>query len=408
MGTEKEPLLFLCHRIPYPPDKGDKIRSYHLLKYLCEHYRVFLAAFVDDDNDWQYTSVVEGLCEDSCLVKLDPFRAKIRSLKGFFSGRPLSLPYYENSGLSGWVSQQRKQHKIERVVAYSSPMAQYVMADGASPTRKIIDFVDIDSDKWRQYEAKKHWPLSWVYRRESRTLLAVEKSIAKVFDASLFVSSAEADLFRQLAPEVKGKVDFYNNGVDTAYFSPDTELLNPYPDGARVLVFTGAMDYWPNVDAVEWFASDIFPRLLEKHPEIRFYIVGSKPTDAVLQLGKKPGVVVTGRVEDVRPYLKYALAAVAPMRIARGIQNKVLEAMAMAKTTLVTGPGLEGILAEHGKHVVLADTESELIQFAEKIINGEYVEIGPQARLKVMNDFNWAENLPLVGELLESSVRTQG
>ena len=408
MSADKPPLLFLAHRIPFPPNKGDKIRSYHLLKYLSEHYKVFLGTFIDDENDWQYVSTVEELCEDSCFVKLDSLSARIKSLRGLLTGEALSLPYYRNRSLQSWINKVREDQNISRAVVYSSPMAQFVSGGRFDQMRRVIDFVDIDSDKWRQYAERKSWPLSWVYRREAKTLLAAEQKITKKFDASLFVSSTEAQLFRELVPGMDDKIGFYNNGVDSEYFSPDVELDNPYAEDKQVFVFTGAMDYWPNVDAVIWFANTVFPKLLAQNPQARFYIVGSKPTEAVQQLEKLPGITVTGRVEDVRPYVKYAVAAVAPMRIARGIQNKVLEAMAMEKPTLVTSQGLEGIAAQHGVEVLLADTEEELFEQACAALSGDYQDMGEKARQRVTSDFNWAENLPLVRQLLNDCKQDTG
>lgn len=398
----KPPLLFLSHRIPYPPNKGDKIRSYHLLKYLCQHYQVYLATFIDDAEDWQYQSLVAGMCADSYFIKLDPRIAKLKSMVGFVSGEALTLPYYKNNVLARWIKEKTVQHKITKLIVYSSAMAQYAMASNMCFEHKVVDFVDIDSDKWLQYSVRKKWPMNWVYRREAKKLLAFEQQVASTFDAGLFVSSAEAEMFKQLCIASAQNIDFYNNGVDTDYFSPEMDLHSPYQSTEQVLVFTGAMDYWPNIDAVTWFAKKVFPDLKERHPSLRFYIVGSNPSDEVQRLGGG-GVVVTGRVADVRPYLKYSIAAVAPMRIARGIQNKVLEAMAMAKPTIVTSQALEGIKAEHGQHVLLASDEQDLQRLVQQVVEGEHKGVGLKAREKVIQDFNWEENLPIVGRWLETT-----
>ena len=397
----KPALLFLCHRIPYPPNKGDKIRSYHLLKYLCQHYQVYLGTFIDDPEDWQYESLVADMCADSCFIELNPRIAKLKSTLGFITGEALSLPYYRNKALGHWVKEITAQHHIEKLVVYSSAMAQYVMTPNVGFINTVIDFVDIDSDKWQQYSTRKKWPLNWVYSREAKKLLSVEQEVAGKFDSSLFVSSAEAAMFKKLVPESSHKVSFYNNGVDTEYFSPDIDVQNPYQSSEQVLVFTGAMDYWPNVDAVTWFAKKVFPGLKQRNPALKFYIVGSNPTDEVQRLGNDDGIVVTGRVADVRPYLKYAIAAVAPMRIARGIQNKVLEAMAMARPAIVTGQALEGILAQHGEEVLLGSDELTLQKLVQQVVDGEYMDIGTRARDKVMSDFSWEENLPIVRTHLE-------
>ena len=397
----KQPLLFLCHRIPYPPNKGDKIRSYHLLRYLNQHYRVFLGAFIDEESDWDYAGKVEELCEECFFVALNPSKARVKSLSGLITNNPLTLPYYANNQLASWTKKIVIEQAIKRVIVYSSAMAQYVLDPELDFERRLIDFVDVDSDKWRQYAAKKRWPMSWVYRREADRLFQYERSVADHFDVSLFVSSAEADMFRKLSPHAKEKVSFYNNGVDTDYFSPDRDYPNPYPEGTLPLVFTGAMDYWPNIDAVVWFSQKVFPDIRRINQNARFYIVGSKPSEVVRQLEKQAGVVVTGRVEDVRPYIAHAVAAVAPMRIARGIQNKVLEAMAMAKPVLVTSKGLEGIRAFDGEELFVADDEIEFERLICDVLDRKCSSLGKAARDRVCNDFTWERSLPKVVSLLK-------
>jgi sugar transferase (PEP-CTERM/EpsH1 system associated) len=394
-----EDLLLLIHRIPYPPNKGDKIRSYHLLKHLAQHYRVHLATFVDDANDWQYVPHVEAMCTSSHFASLNPTLARVRSLGALVKGRSLSLDYYRDSALQAWVDQTVAAYGIERVLVFSSAMAQY--ADKYRKARRVVDFVDVDSDKWRQYADKKGWPMSWLYRHEARRLLSYERQVAAEYDASLFVSAPEADLFRQLAPESGGKIGFFNNGVDTDYFSPELDHASPYQPGERAVVFTGAMDYWPNVDAVQWFATSIFPALRTQHPDLRFYIVGARPAPAVQALAQQQGVVVTGTVPDVRPYIAHAQVAVAPLRVARGIQNKVLEAMAMATPVVVSPQALEGIDAEPGTELVLAEDETDFVQAVSALLACPAHGIGQAARAKVERQYSWPSNLACVGERLE-------
>jgi len=398
-----EHLLFLAHRIPYPPNKGDKIRSYHLLKHLAQHHHVHLGTFIDDPDDWQYVDKVKALCGETHFAKLNPRTAKLRCLGALASIRPLSLDYYHDVDLQKWVDKVMKEHSISRILVFSSAMAQFVMHEKSA--RRVIDFVDIDSDKWRQYADKKMWPMSWLYQREARQLLRYERDVARDFAASLFVSEAEAGLFKQLAPESASKIGYFNNGVDTDYFSPHHAYANPYIAGEAAIVFTGAMDYWPNIDAVQWFARDIFPLVHAKNPAARFYIVGSRPAADVQALASLPGVRVTGTVPDVRPYLAHACTAVAPLRIARGVQNKVLEAMAMAKPVVVSAAALEGIDAEPGRDLMLA---ADAEQFAESVLsvlpqsseefNGK---LGRAARQKVETCYGWTSNLARVDASLD-------
>ncbi|MGX4641067.1 TIGR03087 family PEP-CTERM/XrtA system glycosyltransferase [Massilia sp. SYSU DXS3249] len=394
-------LLLLIHRIPYPPNKGDKIRSYHLLKHLAGQYRVHLATFVDDADDWQHVPKVEAMCASSHFAPLNPTLARVRSLGALLKNRSLSLDYYRDASLERWVDATVAKHQIERVLVFSSAMAQY--ADKYPQARRVVDFCDVDSDKWRQYADQKSWPMSWLYRHEARQLLSYERRVARDYDASLFVSAPEAQLFRDLAPESSARIGFFNNGVDTEYFSPDTPYANPYAGGERAVVFTGAMDYWPNVDAVQWFANEVFPTLRTRFADLRFYIVGARPTQAVRDLEKLPGVTVTGTVPDVRPYIAHAQAAVAPLRIARGIQNKVLEAMAMATPVVVSPQALEGIEAEPGAELVLADGADAFVEAVSGMLHARRDAMGRAARERVERQYSWPSNLACIGERLECS-----
>ncbi len=394
-----EELLYLVHRIPYPPNKGDKIRSYHLLKHLARRYRVHLGAFVDDADDWAHAEAVRALAGgEVCLLPLTPRLATLRSLSGFLTGAPLTLPYYRDRRMRRWVDAMLAQRRIGRALVYSSAMAQYLMARG--DVRRVIDFVDIDSDKWRQYADKKAWPVRWVYRREAARLLAYEHAVARRFDASAFVSEAEAALFRQLAPDCADKVSGLSNGVDTDYFSPERHYANPFPAAAAALVFTGAMDYWANIDAVTWFASEVFGAVRAQVPQACFCIVGARPTPAVKALAAIPGVTVTGAVPDVRPYLAHARLVVAPLRIARGIQNKVLEAMAMARPAVVSAEALEGIAAEVGVELALARDSEEFRRHCLALLRGQGGPSGAAARRRVVADFSWQHHLAGLDRLL--------
>jgi sugar transferase (PEP-CTERM/EpsH1 system associated) len=392
-------LLYLTHRIPYPPNKGDKIRSYHLLKYLAQHYHVHLGTFIDDPDDWQYVNTVSKLCKETHFSSLNPRTARLRSLGALIMNRPLTLDYYRDNGLQEWVRKVIKTQTIKCILIFSSAMAQYI--SGIQQARCVIDFVDIDSDKWRQYAKRKPWPMSWLYQREGRLLLRYERQVACTYDASLFVSEAEADLFKQLAPESAAKIGFFHNGVDSDYFSPGREYPDPYQTNMAAIVFTGAMDYWPNVDAVRWFAEEIFPAVLTIHSHARFYIVGSRPTAAVQELAKLPGVVVTGAVADVRPYLAHAQLAVAPLRIARGLQNKVLEAMAMAKTVIASPQAAEGILATSGKELHIASNSEEFSRIIISMLTNKTEEYtGETARARILADYEWERSLAHVRALL--------
>lgn len=400
-GLVVKDLLFLAHRIPYPPTKGDKIRSYHILRHLAERYRVHLGAFVDDPADWAHCEPLARLCADICLVPLSPRAARLRSLSALGRGEPLTLPYYRSAKLQAWVDALLSQRGPERVFVFSSAMAQYVESPGYAGRRRVLDFVDMDSDKWRQYAANRRGPLAWVYAREARALLAYERRCAAVFDASLFVSAAEAELFRANAPETTARIGFVENGVDTEFFSPSREYPNPYGEGERALVFTGAMDYWANVEAVVWFAEQVFPAVLAAEPQARFYVVGARPSAAVMALAKRAGVVVTGAVADVRPYLAHAGLAVAPLRIARGVQNKVLEAMAMATPVVISPQAADGLRLEPALRTVVCADAAAMAERAVQLLSTGDDGLGPRARQWVVRHYDWERNLAGIERVLE-------
>ncbi len=395
----KESVLFLVHRIPFPPNKGDKIRSFHLLQYLAQRYTVHLACFIDDENDHQYVETVKKYCGEALFVSIHPTVSKLRSLQGLLNGRPLSFEFYRNRQVHDWVAELIKKHSIKKAMVFSSAMAQFL--DDCEVPCKIIDFVDVDSDKWQQYAEKKSWPMSALYRREAKTVLDQESQIAQKFNQSFFVSEAEADLFRKLAPKSQEKTSHFNNGVDSDYFAPRPDYLNPFAKNVKNIVFTGAMDYWPNVDAVQWFVSEVFDKLLDQNQQLNFYIVGSRPTQTVQALAQNKCVTVTGMVPDVRPYLAYADVVVAPLRIARGIQNKVLEAMAMAKVVVVSPQALEGIDAIDGEELILADSAQSFIEKISVLLRHPPTTIGVNARAKVVSRYNWESNLSIIGQALE-------
>jgi len=400
---EKPPLLFLAHRIPFPPNKGDKIRAFNLLKALARDYRVYLGAFVDDMQDWKYESELREYCAEVFLLGLNS-RRKYQSLKGLLTGEALTLPYYRQSRLQHWVDQKLAEQQISRVFVYSSAMAQYVEGDAYKKLHRVIDFVDVDSEKWREYSERRVWPMSWLYRREARQLLAYDRKIAKNFDASVFVSVSEAKLFKQMAPESEQQITHINNGVDYHYFDPAEFYENPYPS-APILAFTGAMDYWANADAVSWFAQQVFPSIQKRIPNAQFYIVGTRPSDAVLKLANKKGVHVTGSVKDIRPYIACADVVVAPMRIARGVQNKVLEAMAMQRPVVVTGAAMEGIEKLPGQRIC-DDAESFIDYCLQLLSEGDIDKTGEAGRQRVLKDFNWDQNLVRLESLLGDSSRS--
>ena len=395
-------ILFLAHRIPYPPNKGDKLRAYQVLNHWSKQHKVLLGCFVDDPEDVQHTDWLSERCAGTHFARLHPTIALMRSSRAFLTGDPLSLPYYRDQGLARWVRGVAESERPDCAFAYSSVMAQYLPDAQPRPSRVVVDFVDVDSEKWAEYAIPKGFPGRQIYRREARQLLRFDRRVAQQTDASIFVSEPEAELFRTLAPGVGRKVVAIPNGIDSAFFSP--KHAGPKPDigGPPVIVFTGRMDYWPNVQAVVWFSDAVLPALRERFPCVSFCIVGAHPTSSVRALSLRPGIVVTGAVPDVRPYVGHADVVVAPMRIGRGIQNKVLEGMAMARPVIVTPQALEGIDAVPHRHLLLARDCDEFVHRVETSMNPDFASsIGEAARERVVEVYNWADSLAKFDRLLE-------
>ena len=391
MSIEKPSLLLLVHRIPYPPNKGDKIRSFNLMKALSEHYQIHLGCFYDDPYDQQYIATLSQWCKSVCCLPLAKWRATPTGLSGFISGKAITLPYYFHSGMSGWVKHTLQTESIGNVLVYSSSMAQYVDNNAGRALQRVIDFVDIDSDKWRQYAEKSTGIKRWFYRREATLLQHYEIAVCQRFNASLFVSEDEASAFRELLPiSLQQKVHSILNGVDTEFFDPAVPVATTgLPE--NYIVFTGAMDYWANVDAVCWFCQNVWPQLKQRYPKLHFLIVGGKPASEVQALAAIDGIIVSGRVADIRPYISQACFAVAPMLIARGIQNKVLEAMAMNKAVVCSAMAMAGINAPENSACVVADGAEQFSQACLNLLQAPATDV--TNRQWILANFTWQQTL---------------
>lgn len=403
-------VLFLAHRIPYPPNKGDKIRSWHILKHIAERARVHLGCFIDDPDDMQHQeflrSVVGGEC---CFVPIRPFAGKVRGLTGLLNGESITASYYPRQPLAQWAEDVAARHNVSRVFLYSSAMFPFATRLIGSGRRVVMDFVDMDSDKWRQYAESKRWPVSLLYKREAVKVLGLERLAAYRSDVSLFVTDAEVAGFKAVAGSAAHDVRALFNGVDHEKFSPEADFKPLALPGAPNLVFTGAMDYWANVDSVTWFADEVFPLIRQKLPQAHFTIVGARPTVEVKLLGKRPGITVTGTVDDVRPYIAAADVAVAPLRIARGVQNKVLEAMAMARAVVTTPAAAQGIAATPGKEFLVARDAPQMAEDVAALARDPQraAAIGQAARALVLDRYDWSRSLSLLDDVLDLTPQRQ-
>jgi sugar transferase (PEP-CTERM/EpsH1 system associated) len=388
-------LLFLSHRLPFPPDKGDKIRSYHILKHLTSRFRVHLGSFYDDPSDAAHIPSLRAICDDLCCLPLTRSRKVVRSLAALARNRSMTESVYRDERLTAWISRTIEQNDIRDVFVYCSAMAPYVL-QYRRECRIVTDLVDIDSLKWHAYANEASPFLSALYRLEHRNVSLLEKRAVALSEHALFVSDAEAREFLKRAPEFADRVASMKNGVDLQYFDPSLALSNPFPVGTAAIVFTGAMDYRPNVDAVNWFAQQAFPAIRRCNKNAEFWIVGANPSAAVAQLSRQSGIRVTGRVVDTRPFLAHAACAIAPLRIARGIQNKVLEAMAMAKPVVLTTAALEGLGARPGTELILADRPDDFAASVLRVLSGLHNDLGPAARQWVARHHDWARNLAIL------------
>lgn len=405
--SKKPSILFLCHRIPYPPNKGDKIRSYNLLLWLAQRYEVSLGAFVDNDADWAHTAHLDDLCAHTCFLPMPAGVSKaLKAAGAVLRRRAISVELYRAADMMQWVTSIVTTHKPDHVLVFSSAMGLYLDALPDTRPQVLVDFVDVDSQKWQQYSQEKSWPFSWLFRREATRLLEHDRKLANAADRSFFVSEKEAELFRLLVPTARDKVFALANGVDTEFFDPDAELISPYAEQGISLVFTGAMDYWPNVDAVEWFSHKVMPLLNAAAVHATLYIVGSNPAAAVRRL-HGGNIVVTGTVDDIRPYIGAADIIVAPLRVARGIQNKVLEAMAMRRVVVTTPSGAEGIEATSGVHYWVLEEPQEFADAIAAIAVAPDPAMGVAAREFVLERFSWTNCLAVLARHLDAPAASQ-
>lgn len=299
------------------------------------------------------------------------------------------LDYYRHPGLRRWTAAQLAQG-MDVALVYTAAMMPYVLG---APLPVVLDMVDVDSQKWAMYAPRARFPMRAVWAREARNLLAFERRAAAASRVSLLVSPHEAARFAALAPESASKIDYYENGVDLAAFSPASRWPDPYPDAGPHIVFTGHMDYWPNIDAVTWFADEVMPLLAGREPSPRFWIVGANPSEAVRRLAERPNVDVTGRVPDVQPYVAHAAASVSPLRMARGIQNKVLEAMAMGRPVVASPEAFEGVRATPGTDLLVADGPAETAKAIAAILDGAHPGLGASARAAMERSYAWSTTL---------------
>lgn len=391
--------LFLAHRVPFPPDRGDRIRSHHLLKALAKLGPVHVGCF--GEGDAQAERALAAVAASACVVP----RTKPLALAGVgavLSGKPVSLTAFHSRKLAVWVRETIAREGIEAIVVFSGQMGQYIPADFAG--RVVIDLCDVDSAKFESYAAAGE--RVWLNAREARLLAVEEERLGQRADATILISAAEAALYRsRLRAPGMVNVQVIGNGIDAAFFDPAAAA--PHLEiAARTgphFVFTGQMDYRPNEQAALWVIEELLPHLRARHAGAVFHIVGRSPTARLCAHRGTPGVAVWGEVPDVRPFLAAADAVLAPLLIARGVQNKVLEAMAMARPVVLTPDAATGIRADDGTHWLVCPPDPAVMAARIELLladPGAASCIGAAARRFVIEQHGWDAMLAPLGTLV--------
>jgi sugar transferase (PEP-CTERM/EpsH1 system associated) len=350
----KPNILFLVHRVPFPPNRGDRIRSYHMLKFLAERAEVSLATLADEPLEAGTRQRLDSICSRVAIEPVGRSRW-LRAAASMASGRSATEGLFRSPRLARTIRAWSRETRWDAVVVFCSSMVQYLDLPELAGVPAVVDLCDVDSQKFFDYAAHARGLKRQLYRLEGRRLRRVECSLAGRVQAITLVSEAEANLFRSFCPN--DRTHAICNGVDLEYYQPAEGDGRP-----GRCVFVGAMDYQPNIEGVVWFCDQVWPQVIAARPDATFAIVGRNPAPAVRRLASLPGVEVIGSVPDVRPHLAEAQIAVIPLLIARGIQNKVLEAMAMSKPVIASPQAIEGLAAEPGVHAAVAAAPADWLE----------------------------------------------
>ena len=359
-------ILLLTHRVPYPPDRGDRIRSLHVLKFLAERSDVSLACTTEEPVDVAVRRYLASLCQQVAICLTTRLGRATRAGLSLAGGRTATEGHFWHPQLAATLRQWSHRDKFDAVVCYCSSMYRYTRAEEFANTPVVVDLVDVDSQKWLDYADSARGPVRWLYGLEGLRVRRLEQELANRSQAITVVSQAEADLLRGFCP--RAKVQSVPNGVDLDHFQSDCDDVDA---GRSDCVFVGALDYRPNVDGVSWLCREVWPAVHARFPQATFVLVGRRPVAQIRRLAAQPGVELVGEVPDVRPYLQRARVAVVPLRIARGIQNKVLEALAAGKPVIASPQALEGLDVVPGEHVYQAETPGEWVAGISHLLSDE-------------------------------------
>ena len=391
-------VLFLSHRVPFPPSSGSKVRAFHVIRHLSEQgHRVTVASLARSRDELEQSAGLAEFSAERMVETVPAWHASARMVAWLPSSRPSSFGYFYSAALARRVSDALGTGTYDLVFVHSSSMAPYATAAPGAALR-VLDFCDMDSQKWREYARHKPFPQSAGYWLEAAKLERAEARLARQFDLSTCATPAELESLKRLAPDAAS--DWFANGVDAELFQPAEQ---PDPD---LIVFVGRMDYYPNQQAVQDFCQAVLPRLQRRRPALRFAVVGADPPRSTRVLGRLPGVTVTGTVPDVRPYVTRAALTVAPLRIARGTQNKVLESMAMGVPVVCSPAVSKGVDAVPGEHLLCASNAEEYVTLIERLLDSPSLRntLAQAGRERVLTHHSWDRSMSRLDELMAAAL----
>jgi sugar transferase (PEP-CTERM/EpsH1 system associated) len=387
-------ILFLCHRFPYPPQSGAKIRPFNMIKHLAEWHEVTVCSLVRDEQEVQEGRGLSKYCKEYVAARVAEPWQRLRMLTRLPSLTPASMGYFYSAQLAREIRRCLNREAFDLIFVHCSSVAPYVAQVRGIP--KILDFCDMDSQKWFEYARSKPLPLSVGYVIEGQKLMRAEKRLAKKFDLCTVATRAELDTLDGYAPGAA--TDWFPNGVDLDYFSPDTAPYDP-----DCLSFIGRMHYYPNQECMIDFCARTLPLIRSRRPNVKLMIIGADPSPAVLKLAEFPGVTVTGSVPDVRPYVRRSALMIAPLNIARGTQNKILEAMAMGIPVVASKLAAGGVDALPGQHLLTASTPQGYAEAVFRILEHpeERARLAEAGRARMLSHHHWSHSMQRLDAVME-------
>jgi sugar transferase (PEP-CTERM/EpsH1 system associated) len=343
-------VLFLTHRLPYAPNRGDRVRAFHIVRTLAPSVELELVSLVHDPHELAQADSIRRLgvrVAGYPVTRLNNYAKAIVRLGG---NQPLTHVLLDARGLAASLAEIVRNRRPDVVLAFCSSMARFALEPPLADLPLVLDLVDVDSEKWAAMAATASWQRRWLYQREARHLARFERQAARRAFATLVVNEREAVSLKRIVPDAAIRV--VPNGVNSADLQPRTA-----PTESADVIFCGVMNYAPNVDGVLWFAHEVWPLIRARRSDAVFRIVGSEPTAAIRRLASdRNGIEVTGTVAEVRHYLWNGAVSVAPLMTARGVQTKVMEAIAAGLPVVVTSQVAGGLPSELNTAYRVADS----------------------------------------------------